>query len=44
MRSWRVTGLRGVVSSSVVDRDVGDAGYKDVLAPVLETKPLAPWS
>jgi len=23
-------------SSSVVDRDVGDAGYRDVLAPVLE--------
>jgi len=35
-------GPRGVVSSSVVDREVGDAGYRDVLAPVLETTPLGP--
>jgi len=24
------------------DRDVGDAGYRDVLAPVLGTDPLGP--
>jgi len=42
IRSSQVIGPRGGVSSSVGDRDVGDAGYREVLAPVLETPPLGP--